>query len=355
IKNIRARLPKGTMFCAVVKADGYGHGSVMVTKAAIGAGAEWIGVAMPEEAVVLRNEGVKAPILVLGPSNLAQWRKAADYDISMVAASLNCIKNALKISQERGVKMKLHLKIDTGMNRVGIKTAEEAKKILDIIEKEDKLVLEGLMTHFASADEADKSRTIAQNKRFADFIALVCGRGFSPIIHAGNSGAALDCPEMSYNMVRVGIALYGYYPSNEVKTDVALEPAMALHTQISFIKDVEAGESLSYGGTFTAPKPMRIATLPIGYADGFSRLLSDTGEVLILGQRARVVGRVCMDQILVDITDIKGVKLQDNVVCFGRQNGTGIPVEEYARRCGTINYEILCAVSPRVPRLYYED
>lgn len=354
VKNIKAHLPKGTMFCAVVKADGYGHGSVMVTKAAIEAGAEWIGVAMPEEAAVLRNEGINVPILVLGPSNLAQWRKAADHDLSMVVVSQNCVKNALKVAQERGIKMRLHLKVDTGMNRVGVKTAEETKKILDIIEKENSLDLEGLMTHFASSDEADKSYTIMQNKRFAEFISLVCGRGFSPIIHAGNSGAALDCPEMSYNMVRVGIALYGCYPSNEVKKDVVLEPAMALHTQVSFIKDVEAGERLSYGGTFIAPAPMRVATLPIGYADGFSRLLSDKGEVLISGQRARVVGRVCMDQILVDITNIKGVRLQDNVVCFGKQNGTGIPVEEYAQRCGTINYEILCAVSPRVPRLYYE-
>ncbi len=355
VKNIRAHLPKGTMFCAVVKADGYGHGSAMVSKAAIEAGAEWVAVAIPEEAAVLRNEGITAPILVLGPANLAQWRKAAEYDLSMVAVSQNCVKNAAKVAKERGLQMRMHLKVDTGMNRVGVKTVEEAKKILDTIEKEENLKLEGLMTHFASADEADKSYAVLQNKRFAEFIALVCGRGFSPIIHAGNSGAALDCPEMSYNMVRVGIALYGHYPSDDVKKDVVLEPAMALHTQISFIKDVKAGEKLSYGGTFTAPAPMRVATLPIGYADGFSRLLSDKGEVLIAGQRARVIGRVCMDQILVDITDIKGVRLQDNVVCFGRQNGTEIPVEEYAKRCGTINYEILCAVSPRVPRLYYED
>lgn len=354
VAAIKAHLPQKTKFCAVVKADGYGHGSAMVSKAAIEAGAEWIGVAIPEEAAVLRGENIKAPILVLGPANLAQWRKAADLDVSMVVASQDCLKYALSVVKERGITMRLHLKVDTGMNRVGIKTLEETELILDAIQKDDRLVLEGFMTHFAASDEADKSYTVMQDKRFAEFIALVRARGLSPIIHASNSGAVLDCPELSYDMVRVGLAMYGCYTSETLTRDVVLEPAMALHTQISFIKDVEAGEKLSYGCTFTAPSKMRIATLPIGYADGYFRMLSNKGEVLVCGQRARVVGRVCMDQILVDITDIKDAQLHDNVVCFGRQNGTGIPVEEYAAHCGTVNYEVLCAISPRVPRLYFE-
>ncbi len=355
IKNIKASLPQKTMFCAVVKADGYGHGAPMVSKAAIEAGADWLAVAMPEEAVVLRNEGINAPILVLGPANLVQWRKAADCGLSMVVASQNCINSAIKITKERDKKLRLHLKVDTGMNRVGIKTVEQAHQILDAIEKEPNLELEGLMTHFASADEADKSGTIAQNENFEKFIAVVRSRGFSPIVHAGNSGAALDCPQFCYSMVRVGIALYGHYPSEQVKRDVKLEPAMALHTQVSFIKEIEAGEKISYGGAYTAQKTMRVATLPIGYADGYNRLLTNTGEVLIAGRRARILGRVCMDQIIVDITDIKGVKLHDNAVCFGIQNGQMITIEEYAQQCGTINYEIMCGISSRVPRLYYED
>lgn len=353
--NIKNHLPKQTMLCAVAKADGYGHGSVMTSRTAIEAGADWVAVAIPEEAAVLRDDGMTAPILVLGPSNRSQWRKGADLGLSMVIASMGCVKNALAAAKEFGRTMKLHLKVDTGMNRVGVKTLQEAGELLDIIAQEDLLSLEGLMTHFAAADEADKTYTQQQNERFKQFIALVKERGFTPIIHAANSGAALDSPELAYDMVRVGIAMYGCYPSEEVSKAVALEPAMSLHTQVSHIKTVGAGESLSYGCTYTTPKEMRIATLPIGYADGFNRLLSSRGEVLVGGKRAKVVGRVCMDQILIDVTDIEEVKLHDNVVCFGKQRGESIAVEEYAAICGTINYEILCALSPRVPRLYYED
>jgi alanine racemase len=355
VTQIKKHLPDKTMFCAVAKADGYGHGSVMVSMAAIEAGAEWIAVAIPEEAATLRDDGITAPILVLGPSNRAQWRKGVDLGLSMVVTSRDCLKNAISAAKEFKKTVKLHLKADTGMNRVGVKTIEEAEELLDIIEKEDALELEGLMTHFASADEADKAYTMRQNERFQTFIALVKSRGFSPIIHAANSGAALDCPELAYDMVRVGIAMYGCYPSDEVCKDVVLEPALSLHTQISHIKTIGAGEKLSYGCTYTTPCEMRVATLPIGYADGFNRLLSSRGEVLVGGKRAKVVGRVCMDQILVDVTDIDSAKLHDNVVCFGRQGGAVLPVEEYAALCGTINYEILCALSPRVPRLYYED
>ncbi len=353
--NIKKQLPENTMFCAVAKADGYGHGSVMASKAAIEAGADWIAVAIPEEAAVLRNDGIKGPMLVLGPSNRAQWRKGTDLGLSMVITSRDCVKNALAAAKEFGKTIKLHLKVDTGMNRVGVKTPEEVSALLDIIGQEDALELEGLMTHFATADDADKAYTHQQNERFKAFIELVKSRGFSPIIHAANSGAALDCPELAYDMVRVGIAMYGCYPSNEVSKNVVLEPAMSLHTQISHIKTIDPGEKISYGCTYTTPAEMRVATLPIGYADGFNRLLSSRGEVLINGQRAKVLGRVCMDQIVVDVTGIENVKLHGNVVCFGRQNGAAIPVEEYASLCGTINYEILCALSPRVPRLYYED
>ncbi len=355
VKNIKEQLPQNTMFCAVVKADGYGHGSVMVSKAAIEAGANWVAVAIPEEAVTLRDDGITAPILVLGPSNRSQWRKGADLGLSMVITSRDCVKNATDAAKEFGKTMKLHLKVDTGMNRVGVKTLSEAAELLDIIAGEECLSLEGLMTHFATADEADKAYTKQQNDRFKEFIALVKEKGFSPIIHAANSGGTLDCPELHYDMVRVGIAMYGCYPSDEVKRDVPLEPAMSLHTQVSHIKTIGPDESLSYGATYTTMRETRVATLPIGYADGFNRLLSSKGEVLVGGKRSKVIGRVCMDQILIDVTDIDGVKLHDNVVCFGNQKGESLPVEEYAALCGTINYEILCALSPRVPRLYYED
>lgn len=350
--NIKESLPAHTMFCAVDKADGYGHGSVMVAKAALEAGADWVAVAIPEEAVPLREEGVEAPILVLGPSTLSQWRLAAELGLNMVVASQDCVQCARSVSRETGKTMRLHFKVDTGMNRIGVRSEEELARTLDMIEGEPRLKLEGLMTHFAAADEADKAYTAMQNERFKRFASQVKRRGFSPILHAANSGGALDCPDTAYDMVRVGIAMYGCYPSGEVGRDIRLKPAMSVRTHISFIKTVEAGAKISYGCTFTAPREMRIATLPIGYADGFNRLLSGCGEVLIRGRRARVVGRVCMDQILVDVTDIAGTALHDEAVCIGQQGKQEITVEEIATLCGTINYEILCAISPRVPRLY---
>ncbi|MDD5017959.1 MAG: alanine racemase [Eubacteriales bacterium] len=352
--NIKRHIPKNTMFCAVVKADGYGHGSVMVSKAAIEAGAEWLAVAIPEEAAPLRDAGISVPILVLGPSTLWQWRKAAELELSMVVVSEDCIDNAAAVAKEQNIPMRLHLKADTGMNRVGVKTYDETERILDRIENEENLILEGLMTHFAAADEADKRYTRMQNDRFSEYINRVKNRGFSPIIHASSSGAALDCADLSYDMVRVGIAMYGCYPSDEVDKSVALCPAMSVHTHISHIKKIGAGEKISYGGIYTTPKPMSVATLPIGYADGYNRLLSNSGEVLIRGKRARVLGRVCMDQILVDVTDIPDAVLHDDAVCIGAQGGDEISADEYAARCSTINYEILCAISPRVPRLYLE-
>ncbi len=354
VRNIKAALPAGTLFCAVNKADGYGHGSVMTAKAAIEAGADWVAVAIPEEAAPLRDEGIEAPILVLGPASISQWRLAAELDLRMVVASEDCVQCARSVSRETGKTMRLHLKVDTGMNRIGVRTEQELLRMLELIAEEPSLELEGLMTHFAAADEADKSYTQMQKARFDECAELVRQRGFSPMLHAANSGGALDCPGTAYDMVRAGIALYGCYPSGEVCKDIKLRPAMSLHTKISFIKTVEAGAKLSYGCTFTAPKEMRIATLPIGYADGFNRLLSNRGEVLIGGRRARVVGRVCMDQILVDITDIEGVQLHDEAVCIGKQGRDAITAEEVANWCGTINYEILCAISPRVPRLYVE-
>ncbi len=355
IINIGESLPPGTQVCAVDKADGYGHGSVMVAKAAIEAGATFVAVAIPEEGAVLRDEGMEAPILVLGPASLSQWRLAAERNISMVVVSEECIACAKTVRRETSRTMRLHLKVDTGMNRVGVQTLEEARALLEMIAQEDGLFLEGLMTHFAAADEADKTYTQMQNERFGQYIALAHSMGFKPITHAANSGGALDCPGTSYDMVRAGIAMYGCYPSAEVGRAVKLEPALSLHTHISYLKTVNAGDKMSYGCTFEAAEPMRIATIPIGYADGYNRLLSNKGEVLVRGRRARIVGRVCMDQSLIDVTHIPEARLHDDVVCIGPQGRDRISTEELAAHCGTINYEILCALSQRVPRLYYEE
>lgn len=354
VTSIKNNVNKDALFCAVVKADAYGHGAVMVSRAVLSAGAHWLAVALPEEARELRDSGITAPILVLGPSSKWQWEVASELDLSMVVASMDCIGSAIAVSKATGVCFKLHVKVDTGMNRVGFMSLQELGAALDAIEREPTLELTGLMTHFACADEADKSYTNMQNERFKQFIDTVHKRGLRPIIHAANSAAAIDCEGLSYDMVRIGISLYGCYPSDEVSRDVALEPALSFHTQISNIKIVEAGDKLSYGGTFVAPKQMRIATLPLGYADGFNRLLSNNGHVLVCGVRAPIVGRVCMDQSLIDITDILNAQLHDDVVCIGAQGGEQILASEFASNIGTINYEVLCAISKRVPRLYYE-
>jgi alanine racemase len=355
LMQIRKSLPPGTLICAVDKANGYGHGIVMVAKAAVEAGADFVAVAIPEEAAELRDEGVDARILVLGPASLSQWRLAAKLNLSMVVASKDCMACARTVHRETGQALKLHMKVDTGMNRVGVQTPAEAQALLDIIAQEDGLLLEGLMTHYAASDDADKAYTQMQNERFQTYIEMAHSRGFKPIIHAANSGGALDCPGTAFGMVRVGIAMFGCYPSDEISKAVPLEPALSLHTHISYLKTVNPGDKLSYGCTFEAPESLRIATIPIGYADGLNRLLSNKGEVLVHGRRARIVGRVCMDQSLIDVTGIPDVRLHDDVVCIGAQNGARVSVEELATLCGTINYEILCALSPRVPRLYYEE
>lgn len=354
VERIKNSVDKNALFCAVVKADAYGHGAVMVSRAALAAGANWLAVALPEEARELRDNDITAPILVMGPSTTWQWEIASALNLSMVVASMDCVQSAIEASKSKGVSFKLHIKVDTGMNRVGIRTTGELEQILSAIAKEPTLELEGLMTHLAAADEADKSYTQMQNKRFKKFIEVVNERGLHPIIHAANSAAALECDGLTYDMVRVGISLYGCYPSGEVSREVKLVPALSFHTHISSIKTVESGDKLSYGGAFTATKQMRVATLPIGYADGFNRLLSNNGEVLIRGVRAPVVGRVCMDQTLVDVTDIEDAQRSDEVVCIGSQGGEQILASEFAKKIGTINYEVLCAISKRVPRLYYE-
>jgi alanine racemase len=355
VTSIKNTVDKNALFCAVVKADAYGHGAVMVSRAALDAGADWLAVAMPEEAAELRDARITAPILVMGSSSKWQWEIAGGLDISMVVVSMACIENAIAAAKSCGVSFRLHVKVDTGMNRVGIRTAAELEQVLDAIANEPLLELEGLMTHFACADEIDKTYTNMQNKQFEKYIKVIKTRGLDPIIHAANSAAAIDCDGLSYDMVRIGISMYGCYPSKEMNQTVKLIPALSFHTKICYIKNVEPGDRLSYGGTFVAQKPMRIATLPIGYADGFNRLLSSNGEVLVRGVRAPIVGRVCMDQSLIDITDIKDAQLNDEVVCIGSQGSEKIIASEVASRIGTIDYEVLCAISKRVPRLYYEQ
>ena len=250
----------------------------------------------------------------------------------------------------------MHIKIDTGMNRIGIKTLEEFEAVLETMIRCDRVTFEGMFTHFSVSDETDKDFSIKQAEKFDLFYQMAKDKGFSPIRHVCNSGAIIDMPEYAFDFVRAGIAMYGYYPSNEVfKERVKLQPVMRVLSHIVHLKTVLPGESISYGRTFTAENPMLVATVPIGYGDGFNRLLSGKGEMLVAGKRAKILGRVCMDMTMIDVTDIEGVKLGDIVTVLGQDGDQSISAEDHADICGTIPYEILLSFTPRLPRVYIND
>lgn len=352
VKGVGARVGPSVKIMAVVKADAYGHGAVEVSRAALAAGADWLGVAIPEEGVELRRAGIQAPILVLGPTPPFQADLVAAFDLDQMLSSLPLAQALSCSAVERGKRIGVHLKVDTGMGRVGVPPSEAvefAKRILHL----PGLDLRGLMTHLARADEADKTHALAQLKRFREVEEALRREGIQGLLrHAANSAAILDLPDAFLDLVRPGIMLYGYYPSKAVSRSVPLRPALSLYAQVASLREVQAGIGISYGWTFIAPKPLKVATLPFGYADGYSRLLSNRGEVLIRGKRARVIGRVCMDMVMVDVTDIPGVEVGDEVVVYGRQGEEVISVEEVAEDLGTISYELLSLISKRVPRIY---
>lgn len=352
VKGIRARVGSSVKIMAVVKADAYGHGAVEVSRAALEAGADWLGVAIPEEGAELRRAGIQAPILVLGPTPPSQADLVAAFDLDQMLSSLPLAQALSRSASERGRRIGVHLKVDTGMGRVGVPPSEAvafAKRILLL----PGLDLRGLMTHLAKADEADKTHALAQLKLFQEVDEALRSEGIQGFFrHAANSAAILDLPEAFLDLVRPGIILYGYYPSKAVSRSVPLRPALSFIAQVASLKEVPEGTGISYGWTFIAPKPLKVATLPFGYADGYSRLLSNRGEVLIRGRRARVIGRVCMDMVMVDVTDIPGVEVGDEAVIYGRQGEEAISVEEVAEGLGTISYELLSMISKRVPRIY---
>lgn len=353
VLNIKNRIPKDTAVCAVIKADAYGHGSLQTAYAALSGGASWLAVAMPGECVPLREAGIKAPLLVLGGIVKEEAELCVAYNIEQCVYTEETIRALNEEACQQGKHARIHIKADTGMGRIGIRTLMELKTLLSCIDKCDHIVLSGLFTHFSVSDEEDKAYTLEQNEKFKEFINATHKAGYDPILHAANSAACIDMPELSYHMVRPGIALYGLYPSGEVdKSKVKLTPAMRIVSHITHVKTLNAGESVSYGRTFITEKPTVVATLPIGYGDGFRRLLSSKGEVLIHGRRAKIIGRVCMDQTMVDVTGLPSVKAGDEAVIIGRQGEEEITADEMAGLTGTINYEVVLSFLPRVQRFY---
>ena len=357
IKEVRKYVEEDRLITAVVKANAYGHGSVEVANIFLENGADRLAVAMLTEAIELRNANISGPILVLGYTPSNQYEKLIEHDVIQTIYNYD----DARILSNRAVKLNktatIHLKIDSGMGRIGFLPTEEAVEDIMNISKLPNIFIEGIYSHFATADEIDKSYANNQFKRYMNLIQDLEDKGISiPIKHISNSAGIIDLPEYNLNMVRAGIMIYGLYPSKEVDREkIKLRPAMTLKTKISNLKIISKGTGIGYGQIFVAEKESKIGTLPIGYADGYTRLLTGKAQVFINGKRANIVGKICMDQCMVDITDIEGVELGDEVIVFGYENPEYPSVEELAEKIGTINYEIICMVGRRVPRTYISD
>lgn len=333
-----------------VKAGAYGHGSVETSRAVLSAGADMLGVATVEEGLELRDAGIAAPILILGCSPVDAAEEIVRLSISATACDLRFCKVLSDAAVSQNIIAGVHLKVDTGMGRIGV-PVEHAEDTVRRMASLPGLRIEGMFTHFPSADEPDLEFTQKQISIFRELMLRIKTNGLDvPYRHTANSGAILAHPGSYFDLVRPGIMLYGLYPSPGVARSVKVEPALSLNTRIVFLKEVPRGACVSYGRAFVANRKTRVATIPIGYADGYNRRLSNIGSALVRERVVPVIGRVCMDQTMLDVTDVPGVSVDDEVTLYG---GTGpVSVEEIARKLDTIPYEIVCAISQRVPRIY---
>ncbi len=339
---------------ASLKADAYGHGALKVAHTVLHNGASMLGVATVSEATPLRQASIRAPILVFGYTPPWQMREAVHLDLTITLYTLEAAQALSRAAVSLGKTVKTHIKVDSGMGRLGIR-AEEVDEVVQLVQSVvdmPGLELEGIFTHFATADAKDQHHARLQLARFQRVLQALEEKGVRPpLIHAANSAAMLNLPESRFDMVRSGIALYGLDPSEHVRLPQGFRPALSFKTQVSLVKQVPAGECISYGYIYTTEQPMTIATLPVGYADGFRRGPTNWGSVLIHGQGAPLLGRVCMDQCMVDVTHIPQVRIGDEVVLIGRQGQASLTAEEVARRLGTIHYEVVSEILARVPRV----
>jgi alanine racemase len=357
IREVRSNVKKDALVTAVIKADGYGHGAVEIADTLLQNGADRLAVATLSEALELRKVYKTIPILVLGYTPETSAEDVILHDIIQTIYGLEQAEAFSKTADALNRELKIHIKIDTGMSRLGLQpditTVEIVKKIIHM----PKIILEGIFTHFAVADELDKTFTYEQYEKFMDLCRRLEEQGVSiPIKHVSNSAAIIDLPDMNLDMVRAGIMLYGLYPSDEVnKEEIKLKQVMSLKVKISHLKELEAGRGISYGLKYVTRKNEKIATLPIGYADGFTRMLTGKAEVIVKGHRVPVVGRICMDQCMIDVSDIKDVSRGDEVILFGGEGDDFIAIDEVANKLGTINYEIVCMMGKRIPRVYVKN
>lgn len=354
VDNLMALTKENTGALAVVKADGYGHGDVAVAKA-VAQKVTGYAVATLDEAVNLRENGVKKPILVLGYVDPYEFDILVSHEITATVFDVETAQLLADAARVQKKQAHCHIKVDTGMRRIGLEPDENGTAIVKQITALKELSADGIFTHFAASDETDKTSAEHQFKLFTDFTGRLEKEGIHfTYRHCANSAAVIDMPQVDLDMVRLGIAMYGMYPSDEVKKEkVELFPALDLKSHVTMVKEIPAGEKVSYGGTFTTTRTTKLATVSVGYGDGYPRALSSKGYVLVRGQKAPIVGRVCMDQMMVDVTDIENVTRADIVTLIGKDGDAEITVEEIAALAGTFNYEFVCDLGKRIPRSYY--
>ena len=357
IRELRRITNPKARFMAIVKANAYGHGIIEVARQSLENGAEALGVANIEEGIQLRKAGIDAPVLIFGYTSPVHAKKLIEFDLTQTVYSYETSRALSEAVAAYGKKIKVHIKVDTGMGRLGLlrEITDSAVSEVESISRLPMLELEGIYTHFATADKSDRSYAGKQFEIFMDFLNQLRIAGLEiPVTHAANSAAIINMPETHLDMVRAGISIYGLYTSEEVdRSIIKLKPAMELKTKIIHLKKVPAGFKVSYGTTYETEKPTTIATVSIGYADGLNRLLSSKGRMLVCGgQSAPIVGRVCMDMTMLDVGEIPKIVMEEEVVVFGKQGNASISVDEIASTINTINYEVVSTIMERVPRIY---
>lgn len=358
VKEIRRLIRADSKIIAVIKANGYGHGARQI--AAMLEPLEEIygfAVATAEEALELREHGIKKPILILGYVFAEHAPMLVAHDIRPAVFTMEAAEQLSKAAGALGKDISIHIKIDTGMSRIGMQVCKESAVLVAQIAALPHINVEGVFTHFARADEADKTPTSQQLAKFHQMAGMIEQEGVViPYRHCANSASIIDLPQTDLGLVRAGIILYGLWPSSQVKKErIHLEPALELISHIVCVKQLPAGRSISYGGTYTLTEQRTIATVPVGYGDGYPRSLSNTGYVLIHGKRAPIVGRVCMDQFMVDVTDLPGAAIGDRVVLAGRDGEESLTLEKLGELSGRFNYEFACGLSGRIPRVYVQN
>ena len=355
MEKMKANVAEHTKLIGVIKTDGYGHGAVPIARELEKLPFVWgYATATAEEAFILRHDEMKKPILILGYTFPYSYERLITEEIRMAVFRKDMLLQLSEKARRLGKKAKIHIKVDTGMGRIGVRPDQEGLEFVKEAFQTPGIEVEGIFTHFARADEADKTAANKQLNKFQMFLAMIKDEGLTiPVKHCSNSAGIVELKEANMDMVRAGITLYGLWPSEEVRRDIIdLKPALSLITHVAYVKDLEAGRAISYGGTYVTKRPSRIATIPVGYADGYARGLSNKGAVLIDGKRAPICGRVCMDQFMVDVTDIPEVKMGDEVILIGSAGEETITMEEVGELSGRFNYEFVCNLGKRIPRVF---